>query len=328
MVKGAVHTGNTGNGLEWMFDGFSADLPIRVYDTNLVGQAFEVRPWPSGTGTFEFGRQGAPIQAVPITEPTASDPALITNQEPNTAESSATAAGLESCFAITQQQLEDQPYDIGVFLDEMEYAFADGFEDAIINGDTAGTHMDNDTEGLGSVAATILDGLVDYAVTGSYTYDAGAAAMSMDVVRGMAKALASRYQFGNQCALILSNNNLISLGADSELASNAQLSQQSTVIDPVITSIYGFRWVIRSHRSRDTVAATGVNTVGGPNTFSRPLLVNTSVWKIYEKAALDIQIEKKPGAAAVFMSGRQRFALVNMGQASTASVAMAIEVTP
>lgn len=144
-----------------------------------------------------------------------------------------------------------------------------GKENAILNGDTAGTHMDLDVTSATDVRKS-FDGLRDYAlnVASSGTKDAGGANINTDAlwrdnVRGARKLMADAYKGNNaNIALIVSGNTAIDVGSCESFRTAYAMGGMGTnrIGDSTGFSPDGLGAFVVSEYIRSDVSSTGKNT--------------------------------------------------------------------
>jgi HK97 family phage major capsid protein len=160
--------------------------------------------------------------------------------------------------------------------DEIIEGLAYGLEDAYLNGDDSGTHMDNDTNGgAADLAAKTWIGLRKHAQANSVTQDLST--FSTANLRALRKKLGKYGADPRNLAWIVSIKGLIAMMGLAEVITLDKFGPLATVITGQLAMFDGIP-VIVSEEMRDDVAATGVNTLAGPNTLSNLILANRRSW--------------------------------------------------
>jgi len=155
---------------------------------------------------------------------------------------------------------------------EVATAQARAWETAILNGDDSGTHMDNDITGVVD-ARTTWKGLRKLAVANSATVNFSAAAVTTANLRAMRTLMGKFGVSERNLAWIVSSKIYQQMLALPEVSTVEKFGPMATILRGALAAIDGIPIVI-SGFARDDLAATGVNTLAGPNTFSSALLVN------------------------------------------------------
>jgi hypothetical protein len=131
----------SGSGAEWIID---LGLPMVERDPRLVGQIeglFQVHPMAAQTELLPFLTTG--LRPYKHAGATGDDPAQLTSSSATTAQRTITATGMDVRAQVDEDAAEDAIIPGVPFLQsEIVLALANGMEDCIVNGDTAGTHQD------------------------------------------------------------------------------------------------------------------------------------------------------------------------------------------
>ena len=149
-------------------------------------------------------------------------------------------------------------------------------EAALISGDTTATHMDNDLEAAGAdIAETAWKGLrklgIDNTANGG-TYDFSGSISDAKMLAMRAKG--GKFFVNPRTALWIVGPKVytLMLGLDN-VTTVEKYGSGATVVSGQLTSYSGIG-VYVSGEFKENLAATGVNTMAGPNTFGGILLVN------------------------------------------------------
>lgn len=143
-LKKAMDTATASEGLEWIPTDFSSDLYDKVRLATKVPGLFPEINMPTPTYKLPAVASDGSVYLVPEntadtgqTKPTASTP--------GTRAVTLTAVKLGSAVRYSGELAEDSIVPVLDFIkNNMAIAWADAFEDATLNGDTTGTHMDAD----------------------------------------------------------------------------------------------------------------------------------------------------------------------------------------
>lgn len=154
-------------------------------------------------------------------------------------------------------------------------------ETAIINGDADGTHQDFDSQSGGAdLAVKAWDGLIKLGMANSANggnKDFLGAAVTETPLRAMRQQMKKYGVNPRELMWLLSTKVYNEFMGLSNVVTVDKMGPLATVLNGALAAFDGIPIVI-SEYMRDDVAATGFNTSGGPNTFSRMALVNKSRW--------------------------------------------------
>lgn len=304
--KDAFHTTATptaGSGTEWDPTEFSsrlwekARLPLAVEGTI---QQFNMPRSP-----FLFPVELADLTPYRVAEvhTAGTGTAIADGKGATVISSSKTFTGVKiATLAFTSKEAEEDS--IVAILPYLEFkvaqALANGRENAIINGDTAATHMDNDTTGGGTDVRTSFNGLRDYAINtaSSGTKDASGNYINSDAnwrdyVRGARKLMGDAYKANNaRIACLVSGNTAIDIGSCEAFRTAYAIGSVATNQNPNITGFRpdGLGAFVVSEFHRSTVAPSGVNTAGGPNTYTTILQYHMDAWLLGVVRTLRLEV--------------------------------------
>jgi HK97 family phage major capsid protein len=188
------------------------------------------------------------------------------------------AVKLSEFYPLTEELNEDSAPDIlGLARSEVTEAQIRAVETAIINGDSDGTHQDYDSQSGGAdLAVKVWDGLIKLGMANSANggnKSFAAAAVGETALRDMRVKMGKYGVNPRELMWLLSTkvyNEFMNL---SNVVTVDKMGPLATVLNGALAAFDGIPIVI-SEYMRDDVAATGFNTMAGPNTFSRFALVN------------------------------------------------------
>lgn len=142
-LRKAMDSTTAGEGDEWVPTDWSAELIDRVRLERKVSALFDEIQMP--TTPYELPALTADSTAYLVNEQTADDPATrtFTASKPTTAKQTMTAIklGIRTNFSVELEEDSIIPI-LDVLKKNLAISMATGLEDAYINGDTAGSHMD------------------------------------------------------------------------------------------------------------------------------------------------------------------------------------------
>lgn len=181
-------------------------------------------------------------------------------------------------YPLSEELNEDSaPAILALARSEVVEAQMRAHEDAILNGDTSGTHMDNDSDGLPSdVSEKFWKGLVKLALENSAngsTVTFSGAAISTSIARSMRTAMGKFGVNPRELVWIVSPKTYQEMKNLDEVTSVEKFGPMATILRGALDALDGIPIVI-SEYMRDDVSATGVNTLAGPNNRSRIILFN------------------------------------------------------
>jgi len=142
-LRKAMDTATAGEGLEWIPTGFSAELIRQVKLALKVASLHSRIAMP--TNPFKLPIDGADATAYLTAESTSDSASKITASTPGTSNVTFDAVKL-ACRVLVSTELEEDSIVavLPLLRDKIVQALAEAQENASINGDTAGTHMDSD----------------------------------------------------------------------------------------------------------------------------------------------------------------------------------------
>jgi hypothetical protein len=296
-VKAAAMDSATGEGGDWIPTEMSARLIELIRLEGGVANLFEMIPMPRSP--YEFPTFLSKITGFKMTEQTTDAPTKISVGQPGTVSSkfTLTAVGIGSRMLTSRFLEEDSIVPIlGLLERQLAIALTEAREDAIINGDTAGTHQDNDTDGgAADLAAKSWDGLRKAGLAKTAKLALGGKIDSDAQWRaGIAKIRGLMGKYGV-------NSSKVGLILGPQVASGQvpyiEAFRTLEVFGALATNITGqfgvrgpdgFTRVV-SEYMREDLASTGVNTVGGPNTLAACLLVNKMAWFVGQVRNITLQ---------------------------------------
>lgn len=134
-----------GDGLEWVPTNFSSDwVRLMRLDTKVINLLKQVNPMPSDP--YKVPTITANMSVYYISEQTGDSGTKITASDPTTSnfQLDAKKIGVRTPFSTEVEEDSIVPI-LAMARENMAEAIAHGLESGVINGDTSGTHQDNDT---------------------------------------------------------------------------------------------------------------------------------------------------------------------------------------
>lgn len=289
--KDSFDTADVGQGAEWIPNEFSSRLAEKVRLNERVAGLF---PQIAMTRSpFNEPVQMGKMKAYYFTEQTATIPVQGSTEKLGDAVGSTTITGkvtytgraIGAVAYWSKFEEEDAIVSMPAFCNsEIAKAVADAIEYCDINGDRTATHQDADIEALGATdAATAWYGLRYHALASTAKKDAGGnkldtSANLRDYFNGC-RALMGVYGINpSDLAFIVSMNLYNQLLGIDWFATIANFGAGATIVNGSLGNLYGMPVIVSEYMKQD-LAATGVNTAGGPNSYTGGLIVNRGTWK-------------------------------------------------
>ena len=322
-IRGAIEkaiTDTAGSGAEWIPDGTFPSIYEEFQVPNAVAQLFGIVDMPNATMLQPKLTTGVrPYKRNAISS---DDPTNYTGSTPVTSETTITVTNWAVRVVYDEMDAEDAVVAMEPLVRRLVVdALNDGYEDAMINGDTAATHQDAisswnirsrwGASGLGGAAdhRRIFLGLRALAADRSQTVDMGSAqtvtGLMTDLIGGMGERAAS------QLAIIVSPEVFYQkLLADSNVLTLDKLGQGATLLSGQLASVFGHPIIVSRFLSAD-LAATGLYT--GSGALSGAIAVDRSAFFHYQRRGNLVEMERdiKTGGTHVVATLRRAFKTVS-----------------
>lgn len=319
----------SGTGDELVPSDLSSDLGMRLYLESPIAAEFMSSEIDMPTNPFTLPLITTRATFYRGSENPGSDP---TDGTPGTGNTVLTAAKLIGMCTYTYEADEDSIISILPMLQEqLGSGAADALEDAIINGDTAGTHQDTDTEAAGAtVAATLFNGLRKLALAISgLKADLSTGNISAANILGLKKLLL-KYGVRPRDLLIICGvkGHSSFLGLDETLTADKVGNDRAAILTGSAPQLFGSK-IIVSARCREDTDATGVNGASG-NTKGTVLLVHkpSFIMGVRRGFTVEVDVDKKQQLNYVIASFRRAFMPRETPSATISSVAIGYNFTP
>jgi hypothetical protein len=286
-MYGALDSGTAGEGQEYVPRELSADLVERVALELLVANLFPFVVMP--TNPFDVAalavsrtRGGRHLEQTADTGQTG-----IKKITPPTRKVTLTAAKFAVEVLLSAELEEDSLVPILPFLREelIDYISAD-VEDAIVNGDTAGTHQDADVTAADDPRKN-FEGLRKITLAAAKT-DASNAALTVAMLRTNRKKMDKYGVRSDQLAHVISMANYLHLLGDANVMTLDKYGPSATVLAGELAKVDGAP-VIVSEFVRSNLNATGVFD-GTTTTRSVALTVNRRGFLVGERRNMTVQV--------------------------------------
>ena len=275
---------------------------LSLTTSQLVSGLFAVSPMSNKTVVNPFMSTG--ITPYKYSAATSDSPSQYTASTPTTAERSRTAVGMAVRCVLDADTEEDSiVYSRQALVSGIARAIALGREDAMINGDTAGTHQDdlanwNPRSLWSGTMGTAADHRTSYLGLRAAALDIGASATT-DLAGSLTYAgilalrgkLAPPHGMDGDLIMIMSEEKYISdLLALTQVATVDKYGPAAAVLSGEVGRVGGMRVVV-SHLLTSDMNASGVydNTT---TTKSGVLLVNRSRWQFGRRRGPVVEMDK------------------------------------
>lgn len=261
----------SGSGSEWVPTALSSTYLEEYQLDRQVASQFKQINMP--TDPFDL-----PVQSGVTTARIQGENASIADSQFVTSKLTLNAIKLTEFMILPEELNEDSaPQILTIVRDEVVQAQARAVETAILNGDTTGTHMDFDVTAA-SDARKAWMGLRKLALANSAngsTVDFSGAAPTTAKLRSMRTAMKKFGVNVRELVWLVSPRGYQGMVGLPEVTTMEKFGPLATILKGALAALDGIPIVI-SEYVRDDVSATGVNTTGGPNTFSVIHLVNST----------------------------------------------------
>jgi HK97 family phage major capsid protein len=305
------------NGLEWIPTAISANYIAEYELQRLVEGNFRTVSMP--TNPFIL-----PVQKAVTKARTTTEGATMTDASFQTAQLSMTAKKFAEYYVLPEELTEDSIVDLlSIARSEVISAQARAIEAAIVNGDTTGTHMDSDTNGLGaSVAEKAWIGLRKLALANSGnggTLDCNTINSGVLSVQHIRKARAQMSKFGvnpSELVLFVSPVGYSQLLATGEVLTMEKYGPMATINTGALGTFLGIKIVV-SQYMRDDLNAAGVYD-GVTSTYTGFLLVNKSRFYVGQRAPIYVKAQADlPALDRYLLASYQRKIFVGLPQSAS-----------
>ena len=320
----------------WTPTVYSPDFIENVYQSTDIARLFPRMDWPGPGGTMTIPAEGSDITIYGAAEATtddsdppftASDPGVGTNI-------TVTAKTLTGRTVVSWEMIEDSIVPILEHIRAKHVRqMARGLDDAIISGDTAGTHQDTDVNALaandhrkqwdGLRKAAIANTTTATDMSTNYNYEtvmtpillmgAYGQTTSSDEVRASDTVLMASHPWVTKLGWLRdTNDNNLYLAWENIGSPGASVTGR-------IPSIGGFQIVPSAMMRSDLNQADGVNGASA-NTFSAAMFVYIPGWLIADKRLLQIGMIDRLEYGQKVMVSHQRTSFTNTYASSENSI--------
>lgn len=189
-----------------------------------------------------------------------------------------------------------------IITNQLASGAAASFEEAVINGDTTGTHMDTAIPDAGvpggggpainnaNIAQRAVDGMVHYALVTNTGQDVDVSgALTASKIGALRSALGPYGLNPRDLALIVSIEDYNTLLIQDEVMHSEKYGAQGTIQSGVLPQIFGID-IVPSAAMRTTCADTGVDT--GTGSKSRCSLIHVPSWVVGVRREFTVEVDQ------------------------------------
>lgn len=280
ILQRALATSNTGQGVEFIPSEFSAELQDRVALMLRVAALHRNVTMPRSPYTLPVRVAALPMGfkiAERTTDNVLTQANMLPAMTPGTRNVEFRAVGIGALTVFSTEEEEDSIVAIMPFArDELVMSLANAIETATINGSVTATHEDNDvaTGSPSTDPRTAWDGYRAMSIRPSTDTTLSLSTFDETNLRAL-RALMGKYGVNpDQLAYVCSPSVYLKSFLDLDQVSTVEKFGSDAVVRTGQLAIFDGIPIIVSEFVRNDVAATGFNTVGGPNTRSTVNLVN------------------------------------------------------
>ena len=323
-IRGQIEkaiTDSAGSGAEWIPDGTFPSIYEEFQVPNAVAALFGTIDMPNATMLQPSLTTGVrPYKRSAIAS---DDPSNYTGSTPVSSETTISVANWAVRVVYDEMDAEDAVVAMEPLVRRLVVdALNDGYEDAMINGDTNATHQDDianwnirsrwGSAGLGGAAdhRRIFLGLRALAADRSQTIDMGSSqtvtGIMTDLVGGMGERAAS------QLAIIVSPEVFYQkLLADTNVLTLDKLGTGATLLSGQLASVFGHPIIVSRYLSADMNASGLYDNV--TTNLSGVLAVDRSAFYHYQRRGALVELERdiKTGGTHVVATLRRTFRTVS-----------------
>ena len=293
----ALDAATTGEGLEWVPTGFSQQLRERIILEMRVAALFDEINMPTNPFTWPF-TAARPLAQVVAEGLTTVNPYALTDGMRTftgatpTGNMTFTARKMRALEIYTREWDEDTiAASLGWLNRQMSQAIADGWEDAIQNGDTDGTHIDADVGASTTDIKVFADGLREHCIThGGVSTDSGAGALTILDLRLLRQAMGVFGVRLRSLAWIVSMQSYFQMLQLANHQTLADLGPQAHLLSGQVGSVDDIP-VILSEFARADLNASGVED-GITTNLANVLLVHRDNWMRGRRPGLGVETER------------------------------------
>jgi hypothetical protein len=311
--KALTSTG-AGTGDEWVPTDLSAELQRRFYLSSDLAALMAGREVDMPTQPYEYPLATTrPTFFLETTENTAA-----TESSPGTGKITLDAKRLMGRTDFSYEVDEDAIIPVLPFVQsQLSEAAADAYESALINGDTAGTHQDSDTQAIAKAAERAFNGFrkLALAIT-ALKLDLSTGGINEANLRAMKKALRKYGVRRRDLIWLVGPSGVNDMEGITNVSTIEKYGPRATILTGELAAFLGIP-IIVSERVREDLNASGVYD-GTTTTKGSVLLVNLSGWIPGRRRDFTVEVDRdiKTQTQFVVASFRRAFTPVETPSAS------------
>ncbi len=300
-VLRAMDTQTAGEGAEWIATGFSPDIIQEVALDRVVTRLFDRIPMPGNP--YKFPVEGGDPTAYITPENTAdTGQTSVKFSDAKTLGTTFTAKKMSVAIRTSDEFEQDSIAAVEPYVNrKLLKGLVNGEENAVINGDTAGTHMDSDTTGSDDVRK-VFKGLRAY-LNAAAKIDGGTGSLLTAIRK--ARARMGKYAANpSNVVLITGVSGYMSLLEQDAVKTRDVYGDNATVVTGRLDTIDGIQ-VIVSPYVRNDLNATGVYD-GTTTTKTQILLAHRGALAIGDRLTVQVEAEREAKYGQDVLIGRER----------------------
>lgn len=284
--KKALDTAASGGGAEWIPTDFSTTFYEMVRLDTRVASLFPMISMPTNPFKLpvEIGRISTYKQAEQTAD-TGQDKIPVGDGSSITDNTTLTAVAQAGRVLTSKELEEDSIIPILPFIRQaLVRSLAEGREDCIVNGDTAGSHEDTDIT-LATDRRKMYLGL--RAMANDQTYKSDLATFNIGNIRGLRGSMGKYGVNPNRLAIVCGVKGYMKLLSLAEVITLDKYGNNATILNGELAKLDGMPVVV-SEWVRENLDATGIYNVAGTKTVLH--LVNRDSFIIGEKRPITTQL--------------------------------------
>jgi hypothetical protein len=300
-ITKALDTAEVGGGADFVFTGMSPEVINQVRQELKVSSSITNVPMP--TNPYKVPVELNPATAYLVPENTAdTGQTSVPASQGGTGNITFSAKSIGALTRISKELNQDSIVPMVPFIQSsLMRGLAEGMENALITGDTTGTHQDSDTTGATNVAKS-WKGFRKLAIENSSTYDAWT--WSLAAVRAMRQEMGKFGINPDRLVLFVSNSAYIQMLNWDQVETREKFGDAATVLTGQALRVDGIPVVPTPH-IRQNLNATGVYD-GTTTTKTGVLLVHRDSFALGDRQTIELDQTDEP------IAYRQRTILADM----------------
>lgn len=323
-IAKAMATSNTGAGAEWVEGGFSSDIIEKVSMKKVVAPAFERVLMPYNP--YKKPVQGGPATAFITPENTAdTGQASVKFSSPSTHEVIWNAQKLSAAVRTSDEFNADAIVDT---VREVNRAILEGIalseDEALINGHTAGSHMDSDVSASDD-ARKAFNGLRALTNAGAKV-DLADSGLDGSMIKAVRAARLSMGKYGyrpSENVIITSLKGYYQLMNEGEVITLDKYGSNATILNGELGKFDGMP-VLVSEAVRQDLNASGVFAPSSNQTIL--LIANTQSFGIGDRQSVELESAREAIYGQDVLIGRERIDFQKYFAASENPVSMVYNI--